>query len=259
MTAKIPIRAYIGYDPRQSVSFTCLAHSILRHSTLPVSITPLVIDQLPVPRDMVGLTPFTYTRYLTPWLAGFDGLAVFMDADMVMTGNIVELVAHCMEDNETAVDFDNTERAVWVVKHKAKFEWPSLMVFNAGHPANKVLTPDHVRANHKTLAGFTWLEGNRDSDLIGELPPEWNHLVLYDEPRPDAKLIHFTAGAPVWEQLAGCEHHETWVKEMQEAVILAPYEQVMGRSVHNDRVKQHMIAMGKLRPEVRDDGSAAPQ
>lgn len=256
MTPKIPIRVFIGYDPRQAVSYTCLAHSILRHSTLPVAITPLVIDHLPVPNSMVGLTPFTFTRYLTPWLAGFDGLAIFMDSDMVMRGNIVELVVSCQED---LVESSIAGPALWVVKHKAKFEWPSLMVFNAGHAANKVLTPAYVAEHHKSLAGFSWLDGGRESALIGSLPPEWNHLVLYDAPRADAKLIHYTAGSPVWPELAGCEHHETWVEEMQQAAWLESYQAIMGPSVHNDKVRQHMIAMGKIKPEVRDDGSTAPQ
>jgi hypothetical protein len=61
------------------------------------------------------------------------------------------------------------------------------MLFNCGHIANSVLTPDAVNRVHRNaLHGFAWL---RD-ELIGALPFEWNWLQL--EPR----AVHFTAGTP---------------------------------------------------------------
>lgn len=241
------LKVCIGYDPRQSIAFSCLAHSIIRHASVPVAIIPMVIDTLPVPKEMVGLTPFTFTRYLTPHVCGFDGLAIFLDADIVVTGDIAEL-ALCAKD---------PLKAVYVVKHEAKFEWPSVMVFNCEHEANKLLCPKYIADNYKTLPGFSWL-GGRDSDAIGELPHEWNHLVLYDPPNPDAKGIHFTAGVPVWPETQGVEHHEAWAREMQAAVHAESFQSIMGPSRHLPVVKDHLIALGKLQPNERDDGSALP-
>ena len=42
----IPIKIYIGFDPRETIAFHVLAHSIHVRSSLPVSITPLMLDQL---------------------------------------------------------------------------------------------------------------------------------------------------------------------------------------------------------------------
>jgi lipopolysaccharide biosynthesis glycosyltransferase len=67
-----------------------LAHSIYKRASKPVSITPLVLSQLPIKR--VGLTEFTYSRYLVPYLCGYEGLAIFMDADMLCLGDVHELV-----------------------------------------------------------------------------------------------------------------------------------------------------------------------
>lgn len=242
----MPLNIAIGYDPRQPAAVTCLMSSLIRQSTVPISISPLVIDYLPVPNEMVGLTPFTYLRYMVPWLMGFKGKAIFLDADIVVRGDIADLMLEAQGDH-----------AVWCVKHKAKFERTSVMVFDCAHGANKVLTPQYVQENHKTLPKFSWLDGY-DSDLIGDLPHEWNHLVMYDEPNPDAKLIHFTAGIPIWPETSGCEHTEAWVEEMSFATAAISWTELMGSSVHVGKVKEHLIASGKLTSEGRDDGSVAP-
>jgi len=36
------LQVYVGYDPREAVAYETLAHSIERHSSVPVSIKPLV-------------------------------------------------------------------------------------------------------------------------------------------------------------------------------------------------------------------------
>lgn len=70
-------RIFIGFDHRQWCSFTALATSIIERASQPVSIIPLILGTLPIGRT--GLTPFTYTRFLVPWLCGFKGTALFLD------------------------------------------------------------------------------------------------------------------------------------------------------------------------------------
>jgi hypothetical protein len=41
------IRLFVGYDPREAVAFHTFAQSVLEKSSLPVSITPLVLQALP--------------------------------------------------------------------------------------------------------------------------------------------------------------------------------------------------------------------
>ena len=186
---------------------------MLRHASVPVAIIPLVIDTLPVPDSMCGLTPFTYTRYLTPWLCGFYGKALFMDSDIIVTGDIKEIF-----------DAATGNHPIWCVHHKKRFEWASVMMFDCGHPGNACLTPEYVKKNYKQLPNLGWFtEPNllpTDRPTIGELPKEWNHLVLYDKPRADPKLIHFTAGIPVWNETLGCEHADAWKEEAEIAITL---------------------------------------
>ena len=79
------IKVFIGYDPRQAVSYNVCQHSILIRTTRPVAIIPLVIETLPIKR--VGLTPFTWTRFLVPYLSKYEGISIFLDADIIPTRN----------------------------------------------------------------------------------------------------------------------------------------------------------------------------
>ena len=72
-------RVFIGYDPRQPLAYNLCQFSIVKRSTAPVAVSPLMIDQLPLTR--VGLTTFTFSRFLVPWLCDYQGWALFMDCD----------------------------------------------------------------------------------------------------------------------------------------------------------------------------------
>lgn len=207
------LKIFIGYDPRQPISYTVLQYSIISRSSQPVAITPLVIEQLPITRT--GLTPFTFSRFLVPYLCDYQGWALFLDADMLLTADIAELFA-----------LRDKKYAVMLVKNKLRFEWPSLMLFNCG--SCRALTPDFIENKTNDLFAFDWL----DSSLIGALPAEWNHLVGYDTPNPNAKLIHFTRGMPCYAQTKNCEHANTWKKQHIAANQIAPLEELMGNSVH---------------------------
>ena len=83
------IRIFIGLDPRQPVAYHVLCHSILRRASQPVSITPLMLHSLPIERT--GLTEFTFTRFLVPWLCDYRGVGIFMDSDMLVLGDVAGL------------------------------------------------------------------------------------------------------------------------------------------------------------------------
>jgi hypothetical protein len=203
---------FIGYDPRQTISFTVLVHSLIQQASAPLAITPLVRETLPVTRQ--GLTPFSYSRFLVPYLTGYRGWALFLDVDMLARADIACLF-----------DLADPRHAVMVVKSRLRFEWASVMLFNCGHPDNRTLTPawlDRVSAPHQ----IAWTEA------VGELAPEWNHLVGYDRPEPDAKLVHFTQGVPCFPETAASEHGSAWRAAALAAMASEPWLALMGQSVH---------------------------
>lgn len=217
--AKDTLRIFIGYDPRQPLAYNVLQHSIVRHASVPVAICPLVLKQLPIKRR--GLTEFTYSRFLVPYLSGYVGRSVFMDADMVVTSDIKEL-------------FDSTEplAALSVMQNQPKFEWASLMVFN--NACCKVLTPEFIDDEKNALFDLAW------APSLASIPDEWNHCVAMAEPK-EAKLYHYTQGLPCFFETAGNEEDGAWHEENEHMSATVSWADLMGKSVHAKPVLQRMI------------------
>lgn len=206
------LRIFIGYDHRQPISLNVLASSIYTKSSKPVAISPLVIEQLPIKR--VGLTPFTYTRFLVPYLCNYQGWALFLDLDMIVQDDISKLF-----------DFKDDSFAVMVSKNKLKFEWASAILFNC--EKCQILTPEYIESAPR-LHDCSFVA----PELIGEFPNEWNHLVGYDEPRANPKLIHYTQGVPAFKETVDCEHADKWFLEHQRMNFVKNWQELMGSSVH---------------------------
>lgn len=223
-------RVFIGFDERQAVAYNVCRFSIERRASVPVAVTPLKLDALPIKRE--GLTRFTFSRFLVPWLCDYQGMALFLDSDFLVLGDVAEL-------------FDRTEdKAVWLSKNPLRYEWASLMLFDCAHPRNRALTPEFVETA-SDLHGIAWLPG----DLIGDLPREWNHLVGYDPPRPDAKGLHFTQGLPIFPETEGSPYRDEWFAEHRAMNASAPWLDVMGRSVHVARTADGGL-VAKLHPDA---------
>jgi hypothetical protein len=98
---------YIGYDSKESVAFYTLAHSILRRSSIPVSIAPVMQSQLKGlytrPRGPTESTEFSLTRFLVPALSAFQGWSIFMDCDMLCRVDIAGLAAEIERQPDKAV------------------------------------------------------------------------------------------------------------------------------------------------------------
>ena len=203
---------YIGFDHRQPISLNVLCSSIYTKSSKPVSITPLVLSQLPIERQ--GLTPFTYSRFLVPYLCNYQGWALFLDLDMVV-----------MEDISKLFDLADDKYAVMVSKNKLKFERASLMLFNCSKC--QILTPEFIEKS-PALHDISWAK----EEEVGGLPGEWNHLVGYDSPQETPKLIHYTQGVPAFEETRDCEHSDKWFREHQLMNAVGKWVDLMGASVH---------------------------
>jgi len=213
---------YIGYDPRESVAFYTLAHSILRRSSVPISIAPLVQSQLKGiyrrSRGPTESTEFSLTRFLVPYLSGFAGWSIFMDCDMLCRVDISALLAEMQRQADKAVlvckhDYvPKTERKFLdqVQTKYARKNWSSLMIFN--NERCRALSVDYVNsASGLELHRFAWI----DERAIGELPLEWNWLVGEYAYNPGAKIVHFTIGGPYFDAYRDCDYAGEWLAEYE--------------------------------------------
>jgi len=220
------IRVFLGYDSREAAAFHVASHSIHRHSSRTVSITPLILSQLHGvyrrPRDPKQSTDFSFSRFLVPYLCGFEGWAIFADCDILVRDDIAKLwdlrddrfAAMCVQH-----DYRPTETVKFLGHQQTQYpkkNWSSVILFN--NARCQALSLDYV--NQETglaLQGFEWLG---DDDLIGKLPAGWNHLVDYDpaEAGQTAPNLHYTSGGPWFDTCRGCGFAADWWDELHRAL-----------------------------------------
>lgn len=204
------LRIFIGIDERQPIAYHVLVSSIQRRSSKPVTITPLILEQLPIKRR--GLTSFTYSRYLVPYLCDYQGQALFIDSDMLLLGDVGELFGSATGSSVDIVPFGGN----------FIFERPSVMLFNCSECRD--LTPELIETS--TPQDFSWAKS------VGHLSIDWNHLVGYSLPNPNAKLIHYTQGVPGYKECRDCEYAQEWFDEKDVMLDQCSWLEIMGNSVH---------------------------
>ena len=215
------LKVFIGYDPRQPLAYNVLQHSIVRHASKPVAITPLILGQLPLKRR--GLTEFTFSRFLVPYLCDFQGKALFLDADMAVTGDIASLFDAC----------DVIGGAVFVMRKQQQFEWASAMLFNCSRCIK--LRPEWIEDEDNNPFDLQWAQ------QVGDMPEEWNHCVGYAPTRTDASLYHYTQGLPCWPETKGLQEDAIWLAERDAMLASVSWEELMGQSVHAKHVLHRFL------------------
>jgi len=217
------LRVFIGWDSREEIAYEVCRKSILRHASIPVDIQPIKQSELRERGlytrefDPLSSTEFSFTRFLTPHLAGYDGWAVFMDCDFLLRGDIAGLM-----------DYADGAKACFVVQHdyrpfeKVKMDnkaqhqyprknWSSFMFMNCSHTEVKALTPDVVnRKSGMFLHRFQWLK----DESIGSLPIAWNYLEGWytRDHCPNPIAVHFTRGGPWFRDYMEVEYAREWLE-----------------------------------------------
>ncbi len=216
------LKVYVGYDSREDIAWQVARHSLLRHTSGDVEVYPLkqtTLRELGLytrPADKAS-TEFSITRFLTPYLAAFDGWAIFVDCDFLFNRDITEIfdlldddkALYCVQHDYTPanmIKMDGKEQTVYPRKN-----WSSFMAFNCAHPKVKALTPEIVNAESPGfLHRFTWLD---DAD-IGELAREWNFLEgEYEKPSQTPMCVHYTNGGPWFDNWQDVDFGDEWRAE----------------------------------------------
>lgn len=212
------INIFIGYDHREAIAYHVCVNSIIRHSSVPISVTPLALSTLRgyTENHTDGSNQFIYSRFLVPHFTNYSGWALFIDGDMLLREDISKLW-----------ELRDDSKAVMVVKHNYKTtkankylgsknedyprkNWSSVILWNCSHPSNLKVTPEFVQqSSGADVHRFTWL----DDTEIGELPIEWNWLPDEFGANTDAKLVHYTLGTPCFHDFATTPMADEWHRE----------------------------------------------
>ena len=218
------MKVFVGWDSREDIAYQVCKHSILSKQP-DAEVIPLKQNELREQGlywrdvDKLASTEFTFTRFLIPELAHYQGWALFMDCDMILTTDIKKLfdcadpryAVMCVQHDYTPKEgtkMDGQKQTIYPRKN-----WSSVMLFNCAHPSNRKLTMDLINdpeINGAYLHRFSWLRDNE----IGNLDHTWNYLVGVYNDLELPNLIHYTEGGPWFENYRDCEFSDYWKDEL---------------------------------------------
>jgi uncharacterized protein (DUF924 family) len=220
-----PIRIYVGWDSREDIAYQVCRHSIVERASQPVQVIALrqqVLREAGLYSrevDPLASTEFTYTRFLVPHLTGFEGWAIFCDCDFLWLGDVQELVDQ-IDDRYAVMCVHHDHRPPETVKMDGctqtvypRKNWSSMVLYNCGHPKNRVLTPEVVSAETGAfLHRFQWLE----DDELGAVSETWNWLDGWSRPPENGRapnVVHYTRGGPWFDNWQHVSYAAEWLDE----------------------------------------------
>jgi lipopolysaccharide biosynthesis glycosyltransferase len=215
---------YIGWDSREPIAYDVAKKTLLERASIPVEVhaikLPELVEKGAYTRevDPLASTEFTYSRFFTPWLAGYKGWALFCDCDFLFLDDIAKLTEYLDPSKAVlCVKHDYTPKATVKMDGKVQTNyprknWSSFMLFNCEHPSTKTLTPEVI--NSQTGAYLHRMQWAAD-DEIGALPERWNWLEGWNEKPATGTpgAVHFTNGGPWFKDWQNVDYGDLWRAE----------------------------------------------
>jgi lipopolysaccharide biosynthesis glycosyltransferase len=242
------IRVFVGTDRSQLLAVSVLAHSIKRHTAATVEVVPMLDLQIPIPRHPRNWqrTGFSFSRFCIPKLAGYRGKAIYLDADMLVFGDIQEL---------WNISFDG---AKVVIHEDVKHEKVTLKKTGAPKKRKKqcsVMLLDCERLDWDIFKIVSDLDADKfgyedlmydlcilaEEDIKFGVPFEWNSLEHYDQ---QTRLIHYTdVYTQPWTSI-GNRWSDLWFNEVR---LMLRNGSLTKEELENE------IELGYFRPSLRYD------
>jgi hypothetical protein len=208
-----PIRIFVGTDKTQMLAARVLEYSIKKHASMSVDFVPMVDMPVPMPKDPAHQprTGFSFARFLIPSLCGYQGRAIYLDADMLVLADISKVWEFPMNSADILCAEQPTE--------KGRVRQYSVMLMNCANLSwniNEIVNGlNEGKYNYTQLMyEFCIVSSERISPT---LPYEWNCLEHF-EPEKTC-LIHYTdMPTQPWVSLRN-RNRAVWYQTLKEAVI----------------------------------------
>ncbi len=250
-----PLRIFLGTDQSQVVAHRVLEYSIRKASSVPVEVVPMLDIPHRLPRDPQNQprTTFSFCRFMIPKLCGYEGRALYLDADMLVFGDVAELL-----------DLDFGPHTVLCTAPAPTGAWDghgsaylgarsvAVMLLDCGRlpwDVDEIVggLDDGRYTYAELLSDVCIVEPDRIADSI---PPEWNDLERYNPER--TKLVHFTVvPTQPWKNDDNplSELWMAWYREAVEAGAVPPEE--VEAAIAAGHVKPSLGAALRLAPSRR--------
>ena len=215
----------MGWDSREPEAYDVCAYSLLRHATKELDVRPIQQSALRQARlywrdaDPLASTEFTYTRFLVPAMAKYNGWALYCDSDFLWTADVAELFELCQDQDKALYCVQHDHKPPESIKMDGRVQtvyprknWSSMMMFNCGHPSTRGLTPEVV--NRETGAYLHRMQWAKD-DEIGAVDQTWNWLEGHSPAGTSPpNVIHYTRGGPWFPNWRHVQYADLWLDEL---------------------------------------------
>lgn len=207
-----PVRVYVGSQEAQLLAVKVLEFSIRQHTTADVEVFPLhqARVEFPTPKDLRNRprTPFSFQRFYIPALRGYQGRAIYLDSDMQVFHDILELWnlpfdgADLLAAREPGDSGRRPQFSVMLLDcRKLRWRLPEIVAaLDRGELTYETLMYDMAVARKIRAA----------------IDPAWNSLERYLE--GETRLLHYTdMPTQPWVSLEN-RNGSLWVRALLQAV-----------------------------------------
>lgn len=179
------IQIYVGTDRSQRIGVQVLEHSIALHTQRPFQLHSLEHVVLPEPKDkrQLARTGFSFSRFAIPELAGKQGKAIYMDADMLVFADIAALWDIPMNGHKMLIQSDvisDRWGAAWL-RARRRPKQTAVCVLDCEHldwQAEAIIAGLDGQYTYKELMSELCILQEHELGYL--VPPEWNSLEYWD-------------------------------------------------------------------------------
>ncbi|MCB9072208.1 MAG: glycosyl transferase [Bdellovibrionaceae bacterium] len=190
-------KVFVGTDTSQQLAVKVLEHSIKKYASEDVDVIPMCDLPVPVPKLVRNQqrTGFSFSRFCIPKLMNYQGKAIYVDADMQVFSDIMEIFNWPMNNHKIIIQkpLEKTEADTHhkIGAPKKRIRQCSVMLIDcekAHWDVEEIVAGlDQGRYNYEQLMYELCIL--KEDEIGEELPFTWNSLEQYDK---NTQLIHYT-------------------------------------------------------------------
>ncbi len=229
-----PIRVFVAATDAEWLPTRVLEFSMRETTTLPVEVRLIAsfgrAIPMPMHRRNLPRTPFSFQRFLIPELCEYQGRAIYLDADMQVFSDMVDLWGQPMQAHDLLAVMDGGDgrqsQFSVMLLDCARLQW---------RIEDIVQGLDDGRYTYEKL-----LHGMCVADSVGRtIPSVWNSLERYEA--QVTRLLHYTD-----------MNHQPWVATTNPLAPLwvACLRRALEASFISRAELQHEVAAGHVRPSL---------
>jgi len=210
------IQIVVGTEESQHVPQKVLEYSIRKNTKAPLDIRFVFQEE-----ERVGGTQFGFVRFHVPKIFGYQGKAIYLDADQLVFTDIEDLVRQLDEDHAVAVVQEpagffgskpvqnGNQTSVMVLNCPQLTDWQPEVMFQNVVPNRAEITNGQI--HYRDFMMLSWMDPSR----IQALDPRWNHFNIINK---DTRLAHFShVRSQPWKDPRHPLKNE-WGKRLRECV-----------------------------------------